>query len=155
MILDDHHGSRKYHSTTTALAAINHQLQTNYHNDTISVVIQTDLSCAFDTVDHLTLINKLDHYGIRNKESNILKSILSDRYQYVSIDGIDSEILQSPECSVLQGSKLSSLLYCLYCNEIPILYKLINTDLYYRMTGDTFIDSVRTIVHKIIQYVDD
>ena len=155
VIIDNHHGSRKNHSTVTALAAINHHMVTSYHNNKITAIIQTDLSCAFDTVDHITMINKLYHYGIRGSTSNLLKSILSDRYQYVSIDGIKSEVLPSLECSVLQGSKLSSVLYNTYCNEIPLLYKLMNTELYQLMTNHTPVGTVSNMLHNVIQYVDD
>ena len=56
IILEDHYVSRKEHSTLTV------------------VVIQTNLSVAFDTINHEILISKLNHYGIRNKASNIHKS---------------------------------------------------------------------------------
>ena len=99
-----------------------------YHSNSITAVIQTDLSCAFDTVDTSILLDKMEYYGIRGSTSNLLKSVLSNRYQYVSIDGINSTVLPSPQCSVLQGSKLSSVLYNTYCNEIPVLYKLMDTN---------------------------
>ena len=89
IIVEEHHGSRKDHSTLTALSLLNHTLINNYHSGKISTVIQTDLSAAFDTVDHNILISKLDHYGIRGKFLNIIKSFLSNRSQYVSIDSIE------------------------------------------------------------------
>ena len=79
----------------------------NYHNDKISAVIQTDLSAAYDTVDHNILFKKLEYYGIEGNENNLLRSILEDRYQYVEIDGFTSEVIRASTCSVLQGSKLS------------------------------------------------
>ena len=61
IIVEQHHGSRIDYSTLTALSCINHKLITNYHNGKISTLLQTDLSAAFDTVDHNILIQKLDH----------------------------------------------------------------------------------------------
>ena len=52
IIINDHHGSRKYHSNITVLAAIKHNLITQYDSNNISAIIQTDLSAAFDTVDY-------------------------------------------------------------------------------------------------------
>ena len=82
--------------------------------------------------------------------SNIIKSLLSNRYQYVSIDGIDSVVLPSLQCSVLQGSKLSSVLYNTYCNEIPILYKLMDSPLYRQMTNTDNSTSTNNISHNVI-----
>ena len=153
-ILPDHHGSRKNYSTMTAISCLNHKLVNNYNNGLISAVIQTDLSAAFDTVDHVTLLKKLEHYGIVGKMNNILNSFLSNRYQYVSIDGFKSDVIQSLPCSVIQGSKLSALLYTVYINEVTVLQKLMGTDLYGQITNDTSI-KYEIIDHDIIQYVDD
>ena len=106
LLLDDHHGSRRYHSTLSALSVINHHNKNNYHNDLITANIQTDLSAAYDTVDHDTLLDKLCYYGVTGKENNIIRSFLANRYQFVSIDGIRSDIIPSIPCSVIQGSKL-------------------------------------------------
>ena len=46
-----------------------------------------DLEKAFDTIDHGTLLEKLDHYGIRETENQWFKSYLSERSQFVSIEG--------------------------------------------------------------------
>ena len=120
-----------------------------------TAIIQTDLSAAFDTFDHSILLDKLSHYGIQDPENNLIKSILSDRYHFVEIDGSQSNVTPSNPCSVLQGSKLSSLLYTLYCNEIPLLYKLIGSPLSKNFTKvpDNF--NTKNIHHKIVQYVDD
>merc|ERR1711867_308152 len=128
IILPDHHGSRKDFSTMSAMACLNHRLINIYHDGLISAVIQTDLSAAFNTVDHEILLSKLEHYGIDGKTNNLLKSFLSNRYQYVSIDGIQSEVVQSLPCSVIQGSKLSALLYTIYINEVTVLHKLMGTE---------------------------
>merc|ERR1712177_26996 len=155
IILPDHHGSRKNYSTMTAISCLNHRLINNYNDGLISAVIQTDLSAAFDTVDHETLLKKMEHYSIMGKMNNLLNSFLSNRYQYVSIDGIKSEVVQSLPCSVIQGSKLSALLYTIYINEVTVLYKLMGTDLYDRITQEFSPIKSEIIGHDIIQYVDD
>jgi len=40
----------------------------------------------------------------------------------------------SQDCSVDQGSKLSSLLYIISTNEIPLLYKRLNTPIFTKLT---------------------
>merc|ERR1711895_88532 len=155
IILSDHHGSRKDHSTMTAISCLNHQLINNYNDGLISAVIQTDLSAAFDTIEHETLLRKMEHHGIVGKMNNLLNSFLSNRYQYVSIDGIKSEVVQSLPCSVIQGSKLSALLYTIYINEVTVLHKLMGTDLYDRIMQEFSPIKSEIIGHDIIQYVDD
>ena len=63
----------------SVLAYMNHTLTTNYDSNKYSMVIQTNLSAAFDTVDHNILLHKLEYYGIRGKENQILRSFLEDR----------------------------------------------------------------------------
>ena len=75
--------------------------------------------------------------------------------QYVEIDGFASEITLANKCSVLQGSKLSSLLYVLYCNEILLLYKLVGSPLMSSMINTSTCIDTNNIQHNIVQYVDD
>ena len=53
-------------------------------------------------VDHAILINKLYHYGIRGTALNWLKSYLSNRKQYVSVNTVDSST-RGIELRVPQG----------------------------------------------------
>ena len=89
IINEQHHGSRIDHSTLTALSCINHKLITNYHNVKISTLLQTDLSAAFDTVDHNILCGKLRQMGVGSIEW--FESYLGSRKQLVNIDGTNSE----------------------------------------------------------------
>ena len=46
--------------------------------------------CGIDTVNNDIPHLKLEHYGIRDVANSWLKSYLSDRKQYVSLNGVDS-----------------------------------------------------------------
>ena len=51
-----------------------------------------DLRKAFDTVNHNILLLKLEHYGIRGNMLNWFKSYLSNRKQYIFLNGESSEV---------------------------------------------------------------
>ena len=154
-ILDiNHHGGRKQHSTTTALVDIIYNIQKNYDNDKVTAILDTDLTAAYDTVDTPILLQKMEHYGIRDGTLELFKNYLSERKQYVCLETYNSQILPSPQCSVIQGSKLSGLLYNIYTNEIPSLYKLLNHEIYTKMTFEP-LPHITNVNHHTVNFVDD
>ena len=62
----------------TALVCINYHMRKQYEENKLTATIQTDLSSAFDTIDHGILLLKLDHYGIRNSENKLMESFLEN-----------------------------------------------------------------------------
>ena len=48
------------------------QIIQNKEQNQTTVVLCTDMSAAYDTVDHEILLKKLTHYGIRGKSNNII-----------------------------------------------------------------------------------
>jgi predicted nucleotide-binding protein (sugar kinase/HSP70/actin superfamily) len=55
---------RKFHSTETALKVQNDVLKFLDHGN-VTVLVMLDLSAAFDTIDHKTLLQRLEHvFGI-------------------------------------------------------------------------------------------
>ena len=76
-----------------------------------------DLRKAFDTVNHEILLNKLEHYGVRDSMLNWFKSYLIERKQYISFNGQSSELLIN-NCGVPQGS-----VHCFfYIHQQPTKY---------------------------------
>ena len=84
------------------------------------------MSVSFDTLDHSILIRKMEHYGISDQELDLFRSYFQDRYQYVELESKKSEVIKCLPSSVVQGSKLSGMLYMLYINESTELQNLLD-----------------------------
>ena len=126
-------GFRKKNSTSHALIEITEKIKESIDTGKFGCGIFIDLKKAFDTVNHVILLQKLEHYGIRGSLLEWFESYLTDRKQYVFYNGVSSDT-KLITCGVPQGSVLGPLLFLLYVNDMPNISDKLN---FYLFADDT------------------
>ena len=104
---------RRGHCTKTALLDVLDNVYTSADEKHVTVLIGLDLSAAFDTVCHQTLLQRLQsEFGVSGIALSWIWSYLTDRKQFVKLG-----LRKSPEeVGVPQGSVLGSLLFAVFCS---------------------------------------
>lgn len=122
-----------------------------------------DLSAAFDTIDHDTLLRRLEkHFGITGTPLAWMRSYLSDRYQTVVINGELSEPVHM-KYSVPQGSVLGPKNYTMYTKPVgAICRKHGLSNHFYADDSQLYLAfkpvnklSIQETIHRIEQCLDD
>ena len=117
LLYDLQFGFRAKHSTNHAVVHMVQKIQEQIKNNKVAFGIFIDLQKAFDTVNHTILLNKLDSYGVRGVAKQWIKSYLTNRQQYVTINGYESD-KENIIHGVPQGSVLGPILFTIYINDM-------------------------------------
>ena len=85
-------GFKNKHSTETALLYVTNELRISADNNKFSILITLDLSSAFDTLDHPTLLKILNSFlGVSDLALDWFRSYLFNRSQKVLFNNEYSE----------------------------------------------------------------
>ncbi len=105
---------RSRHSTESALLKVHNDIALSIDAKCPMILVLLDLTAAFDTVDHMILLSRLNKYaGINCTALKWLTSYLTDRSFSVMIGDLSSSST-SFSCGVPQGSILGPTLFSLY-----------------------------------------
>ena len=111
-------GFRKNLSTSNAINSMLQYVYEELDKNQIVLSLFLDFRKAFDSVNHKILLKKLNKYGVRGIALKWFESYLTERRQYVSLNGKSSET-QTISCGVPQGSILGPLLFLIFINDFP------------------------------------
>ena len=113
--------------------------------------IFVDFQKTFDTVDHHILLKKLEHYGVRGISNKWFASYLSNRKQFVSINGYKSS-LADVKCGVPLGFILGPFLFLIYINNLQVAIKYSEVDHFLDDTNLLFFNSCVKSINKLVNY---
>lgn len=113
----DQHGFTAGRSTSTNLLCLTSHITQSMIERAQTDVIYTDLSAAFDKLNHAIAIAKLDRYGIGGSLLAWFRSYLTDRQLIVTIGDCKSNCFNATS-GIPQGSHLGPLIFLLYFNDV-------------------------------------
>jgi len=109
---------RKFNSTEMALLKVQNDMLLSLDQGWATVLVMFDLLAAFNTIDHGTLLRRLENrFGVSDKCLSWINSYLSERFQTVCVDGELSEPVLM-KYSVAQGSVLGPKFFIMYTKPV-------------------------------------
>ena len=147
-------GNKKWHSTETSVIETTDTILRAIDQKMLTSAVFLDMSKAFDSVNHETLILKLQDVGASNPVIQWFCSYLNDRRQVVRIHSLLSEPLPI-NCGVPQGSILGPLLFSIYTNDLSLAPQKCNVQSYVDDTKLVISFKMKDAVNAFADLSDD
>ena len=122
-------GFRKNNSTINTAVRFTNDIFNAINSRYLTLSTFIDMAKAFDTVNHVILLKKMELLGITGNILKLIRSYLSDRSQSTIANGITSRP-QSVVCGIPQGSTVGPLMFIIYINDIASILKYCKYQMY-------------------------
>ena len=141
------------------------ELLLSLDKDNVTGLVTIDYKNVFDLIDHTLVLQKLRAAGIDNDYVSLFESYVSDRTEYVNIDGCHST-LKDANLGVPQGSILGLVLFLIFINDLPKILEYSAAEIYaddttisanvdYRSAPGALNQDLQAHVGKVAQWTTD
>ena len=118
-LIKEQAGFRTGKSCTSQLLNLTQHIEDGYQSGMTTGAAVVDLSAAYDTVNHIILIQKLYNITQDSPLCRVFQNMLSSRRFYVELNNERSRWRQQKN-GLTQGSDLSPILFNIYTNDHPL-----------------------------------
>lgn len=122
ILCEGQYGFRKNRCTTDAILDLTGNIIDGFNKKMLTIALFLDMSKAFDSIKHETLLKKMELYGIRGTALSWIRNYLCNRNIKVMFNESLSE-KYTVNFGTPQGSVLGPLLYIILTNDMPNILK--------------------------------
>lgn len=120
LLPDSQYGFRDKCGTEDALLNFSNHIRESIAKNKKILVCYLDLQKAFDSIQHVKLLEVLSKLGIQDTTLAWFRSYLADRVQKVKVNGVLGGSLPLGEYSIIQGTVVSPTLFNCFVSSLPL-----------------------------------